>query len=170
MSPLNAFGLTIFILVLFLAIFVCIHGLPGMLLIVADVLVYSIITGFEKIGWKAALAVIIVAVAVETGDVFWAMQGSPRFRPSRQTVLFSFAGSCLFALLLTPPFLVAGLVGGFFLGGMIGLFCTTIIQEAKLNPSYRMPFSVLFSRTSALFVKGSVAAALVCFTLLSSYD
>ena len=55
MSPLDAFGLTLFIILLFLGIFLCIHGLPGMVLIVVDVLFYSIITGFEKIGWQAVL-------------------------------------------------------------------------------------------------------------------
>jgi uncharacterized protein YqgC (DUF456 family) len=170
MSPVDTFGLTLFILLLFLGILLCIHGLPGMVLIIADVLVYSIITGFEKIGWPAILALCFVAVAVETADVFFSMKGSPRFSPSKQSVLISFAGSCLFALLLTPSFLIIGLVGGFFLGGVLGMLCALMIQETKLKPTYRMPFSVLIGRTSTLFVKGSVATALVYFTLLFSYD
>lgn len=170
MSPLDAFGLTLFIIILFLGIFVCIHGFPGMVLIIADVFAYSILTGFEKIGWKAILALSLIAVAVETADVFIAMKDDSRVSPSRQVVLASFTGSCIFSFLLTPSFLILGLVGGFFVGGIAGLLCTQIIQEAKLKPSYRTPVRVLIGRFSGLLWKGSVATALVCFTLLSSYD
>jgi uncharacterized protein YqgC (DUF456 family) len=141
-----------------------------MVLIVVDVLSYSIITGFEKIGWQALLVLCLTAIAVEIADVFFSMKGSPRFGPSRQSVLISFAGSCLFALFLTPVFLIIGLVSGFFLGGVFGMLCALMIQESKLKPSYRMPFRTLIGRTASLFLKGSVATALVCFTLLSSYD
>jgi uncharacterized protein len=170
LSPLDAFGLTLFILLLFLGIFLCIHGLPGMVLIVVDVLSYSIITGFEKIGWQAVLVMGLIAIAVEIADVFFSMKGSPRFGPSRQSVLISFAGCCLFALLLTPAFLIVGLVVGFFLGGVLGMLCALMIQETKLKPSYRTPFRILIGRTASLLWKGSTATALVCFTLLSSYD
>jgi uncharacterized protein len=170
LSSLDAFGLTLFILFLFLGIFLCIHGLPGTVLIVADVLAFSIMTGFEKIGWQAVLVLCLVAAAVEIADVFFSMKGSPRFGPSRQSVVISFAGSCLFALLLTPAFLFIGLVAGFFLGGLLGMLCALMIQESKVKPSYRMPFRTFIGRTSSLFWKGSVATALVCFSLLSSYD
>lgn len=170
MSPLDAFGLIIFMLLLFLGIFLCIHGLPGMVLIVADVLVYAIISGFNEIGWKVVLAIGLVAVVMEIADVFFSMKGSPRFSPSLQTVVFSFAGSCFFALLLTPVFLIAGLLGGFFLGGLFGMLLALMIQESKVKPSYRMTFSVLIGRAATLFLKGSVATVLVFFTLLSSYN
>lgn len=140
------------------------------MLIIADVLVYAIITGFENIGWPTVLALCFVAIAVETTDVFFSMKGSPRFGPSKQSVLISFAGCCLLVLILTPYFLIIGLVGGFFLGGVLGMLCALMIEEWKLKPSYRMPVSVLIGRTSTLFAKGSVATALVYFTLLSSYD
>jgi len=170
LSPLDAFGLTLFIIILFLGIFVCIHGLPGMVLIAADVLVYSILTGFDKIGWKAVLALSLTAIAVETADVYFAMKKGSRVSPSRQVVMTSFAGSGIFAFLLTPSFLILGLVGGFFAGGMAGLLCGQVIQEAKLKPTYRTPFGVLIVRLSGLLWKGSVATVMVCFTLLSSYD
>ena len=141
-----------------------------MVLIVADVLVYSILTGFDKIGWEAVLALSFIAIAVETADVFFAMKDGSRVSPSRQAVVTSFVGSCIFALLLTPSFLILGLVGGFFMGGMVGLFCAQMVQEAKLKPSYRTPVGILIGRFSSLFWRGSVATVLVCFTLLSSYD
>jgi len=170
LSPLDAFGLTLFIILLFLGIFLCIHGLPGLVLIVVDVLVYAIITGFEKIGWQALLVMCLIAVAVEIADIFFSLQGSPRFGPTRQSVIISLVGCCLLALLLTPPFLIVGLVGGFCLGGLLGLLSALIHQESKLRPSYRTPFRVLTGRMATLLWKGSVASALVCFTLLLSYD
>jgi len=170
LSPLDAFGLTLFITLLFLGIFLCIHGLPGLVVIVADILVYAIITGFEKIGWQAVLVMCLVAVAVEVADVFFSMRGSPRLGPSRLSIILSLAGCCLLALLLTPHFLIIGLVGGFCLGGILGLLYALMIQESKLRPSYRTPFRILIGRTATLLWKGSVASVLVFFTLLLSYD
>lgn len=141
-----------------------------MVLIVIDVLVYSSITGFEKIGWQAVLILCLIAIAVEVADIFFSMRGSPRFGPTGQSLVFSLAGGCLLALLLTPAFLIIGLIGGFCLGGVLGMLCALMIQESKLRPSYRASFRVLIGRTATLLWKGSVASALVCFTLLLSYD
>ena len=82
------------------------------------------------------------------------MKGSPRFGPSRQSVLISFAGCCLFALLLTPAFLIVGLVGGFFLGGVLGMLCTLMLQESKLKPSLQDAFSYLIRPVGQPFLEG----------------
>lgn len=163
-------GLSLFILLLFLGIFLSIHGLPGLALIAADVLAYAAVTEFEKIGWMTVLAFALLAVSLEIMDVFWAVKSSPRFGPSRKSIIYSLFGAFVLALALTPSFLVAGLVGGFFVGGLSGLLLAVYVQESKLKPSHRMPFGVMFGRVSTLFLKGSVATVFVCFTLLSSYD
>jgi len=170
LSSPDAFGLTLFILFLFLGIFLCIHGLPGLVLIAADILVYAIITGFGKIGWQALLVMILIAIVVEITDIFFSLKGSPRFGPTRQSILLSLSGGFLLALLLTPVLLIVGLVGGFCLGGLVGLFLALIHQESQLRPSYRTPFRVLTGRMATFLWKGSVASTLVFFTLLSSYD
>ncbi|MDX9745035.1 MAG: DUF456 family protein [Syntrophales bacterium] len=170
MAPLETLALAAFIGTLFLGIFLCIHGLPGLALIAANILAYALITGFEKIAWQAALFMCLVAIAVEIGDLFYFMRGSPRFNPSRQSIMTSFAGCFLLPLLLTPSFLVIGLVGGFFLGGVFGMLCILITQESQLKPAYRIPFRVFVGRMAGLLWKGSVASTLVCFTLLLSYD
>ncbi|HQI25521.1 MAG TPA: DUF456 domain-containing protein, partial [Smithella sp.] len=95
MSSPDAFGLTLFILFLFLGIFLCIHGLPGLVLIAADILVYAIITGFGKIGWQALLVMILIAIVVEITDIFFSLKGSPRFGPTRQSILLSLSGGFL---------------------------------------------------------------------------
>ena len=41
-------GLTVFILVLFMGIFSIVFGIPGTAVILIDVILYALITGFEK--------------------------------------------------------------------------------------------------------------------------
>jgi uncharacterized protein YqgC (DUF456 family) len=141
-----------------------------MVLIAFGVLVYAIVTEFEKIGWFSILVITLVVLALETADVFFAMKSSPRFGPSRQGILYSLYGACVLALLFTPPFLVIGLLGGFLLGGLSGMLFAVYREESRLKPSHRMTLGVMFGRVSTLFFKGAAASLLVGFALLSSYD
>ncbi len=170
MSTLAVFGLTLFILVLFLGIFISIHGFPGMALIALDVLAYALISGFERISLPAVSAVILFALLMEIADAFFAMKSSPRFSPNRQSLLCSLLGALLLGIALAPLLPFFGLVGGFFLGGMIGLCYALVRQELKLKLSYRIPLRMFIGRFSTLFLKGSVATATVCLTLLSTYN
>jgi hypothetical protein len=52
LSPFEIAGLTVFILVLFLGVFLTVFGLPGTVLILIDVVAYALLTGFAQIGFK----------------------------------------------------------------------------------------------------------------------
>ena len=63
-------GFTIFILILFAGIFLNLFGLPGTVVIFFDVLFYSIFTGFDRVGLKIILFLLISAITAETIDFF----------------------------------------------------------------------------------------------------
>ena len=68
MSPFAIAGLTIFILILFLGIFSVIFGFPGTFIILIDVIMYAWITGFEKIGLKIIVILIVISLFAEAMD------------------------------------------------------------------------------------------------------
>ncbi len=76
MSPLEAAGLTVFILVLFAGIFVTVFGLPGTVIILIDVILYALVTGFGPIGFKVILVLMVIAVVAEMLDFGLGMIGA----------------------------------------------------------------------------------------------
>ena len=70
MSAFAAAGFTVFILILFVGIFLNLFGLPGTIVIFFDVLLYAIFTGFDPVGLKIILFLLISTVIAETIDFF----------------------------------------------------------------------------------------------------
>jgi hypothetical protein len=56
MTPLEAAGLTIFILVMLIGFFSILLGLPGTIVILLDVVVYALVTGVDRSGRGTLLA------------------------------------------------------------------------------------------------------------------
>ncbi len=71
MSPFEIAGLTVFILILFLGVFLTVFGLPGTVLILIDVVAYALLTGFAQIGFKVILILVAMAVVAELLDFGW---------------------------------------------------------------------------------------------------
>jgi hypothetical protein len=67
-TPLEFAGLTIFILVLLVGFFSILLGLPGTLVILFDVLVYALATGFNRIGFKILLVLVVISAVAESLD------------------------------------------------------------------------------------------------------
>ncbi|MCK7511101.1 MAG: hypothetical protein MZV70_48250 [Desulfobacterales bacterium] len=68
MSAFAAAGFTVFIMILFAGIFLNLFGLPGTVVIFFDVLLYAIFTGFDPVGLKIILFLLISTIIAETID------------------------------------------------------------------------------------------------------
>ncbi|PKN60413.1 MAG: hypothetical protein CVU53_03170 [Deltaproteobacteria bacterium HGW-Deltaproteobacteria-11] len=137
MFPLEMAGLTVFILVLFLGIFLTVLGLPGTVLIVFDVMAYALATGFAQIGFKVILILVAMAIAAELLDFLLGMASAARFGSSRGGMWAALIGSLAGAIILTPFFLGLGTLIGIFLGGGVAVFAAEMLQRRKLKPAFR---------------------------------
>jgi len=73
---LEAAGLTIFVVVLFIGVFSIIFGFPGTFLILGDVVVYALATGFEKIGLRVIIILALLSLLAEMADFFMGIAGT----------------------------------------------------------------------------------------------
>jgi len=80
LTPIEAVGLTVFILVLFLGIFSILFGFPGTIIILLASIVYSLITGFEKIGLKIILILAGISLSAELLEFYLGSQGGCQVR------------------------------------------------------------------------------------------
>ena len=68
MTPLEIGGVTLFILVLLFGAFSILFGLPGTVIILIDAVIYAAVTGFEKIGFKVLITLLILSILAELAD------------------------------------------------------------------------------------------------------
>ena len=169
MSFFAAAGFTVFILILFIGIYLTLFGLPGTIVIFFDVLFYIIFTGFDHVGWKIILFLLISAIITETID-FLVMAG--RYQPMTSKKSFGAAaiGAVIGAFLLTPFFWGPGTWGGFFLGGLAGVLTIEFIHQSKLKAPFRTPGSAILAMIGGKMVKGLIALFMIAFSLSNIYS
>ncbi|MCX5848274.1 MAG: DUF456 family protein [Deltaproteobacteria bacterium] len=169
MSAFAGAGLVIFILILFAGIFLNLFGLPGTVVIFFDVLFYAIFTGFDHIGLKIILFLLLSAIIAETIDFFLVMSGT---QPVVSKMSFGAAASGAIggAFLLAPFFWGPGIWVGFFLGGLAGILIMEILRQYKLKAPYRTLNRVIFTIIGKNAVKGFISLCMIAFSLSNIYS
>lgn len=169
MSAFAAAGFTVFILILFAGIFLNFFGLPGTVVIFFDVLFYIIFTGFDHVGLKIILLLLISTIIAEIID-FLVMAG--RYQPMISKKSFGAAaiGAVGGAFLLTPFFWGPGTWGGFFLGGLAGVLTAEFIHQSKLKAPFRTPGRAILAMIGGKMVKGLIALFMIAFSLSNIYS
>jgi uncharacterized protein YqgC (DUF456 family) len=170
LTPLEVGGLTLFILVLLLGAFSVLFGFPGTVIILADAFIYGAITGFEKIGLKILITLLVLALLAEMADFAVSMAGAVRFGVSRKGFLAFTVGGFIGALLMTPFFLGLGLLIGTFLGGFIAMLIVEFLARSKIKLTLRATYGAILGRVAGICVKGIFALIMVIMTLTSIYS
>ena len=169
MSAFAAAGVTVFILILFLGIFLNLFGLPGTIVIFFDVLLYAIFTGFDPVGLKIILFLLISTVIAETID-FYVMTGMYQPMISTKSSVASITGAVIGAFLLTPFLGGPGIWGGFFLGGLAGILTIEFIHQSKLKAPFRTPGRAIITMIGGKMVKGFITLFMIAFSLSNIYS
>ena len=170
MTPLEVGGLTLFIAVLLFGTFSILFGFPGTVIILIDAFVYSAVTGFEKIGFKILVTLVLLSVLAEVADFAVGMAGAVKFGVSRKGFWAFIVGGIVGALLMTPFFLGLGLIVGTFLGGFIAILVVEMLARNRLKPSLRAAYGAILGRVAGICVKGFFALIMVIITLTSVYS
>ncbi|MHB8769889.1 MAG: DUF456 domain-containing protein [Syntrophales bacterium] len=170
MSPWDVGGLTLFILVLLCGTFSILFGFPGTVIIFLDALLYGAVTGFERIGFKILLALLILSALAEVTDFAVGMTSAVKIGPTRKGVGAFLAGGLVGALLLSPFLLGLGLIVGIFSGGFAAMLTVELLARRRLKPTLREPWGAILGRSAGVCVKGFIALIMVVITLTSIYS
>jgi uncharacterized protein YqgC (DUF456 family) len=169
-TPLESTGVTLFILVLIVGLFLTVFSFPGTVIIAADAFLYALLTGFTKIGLGLLLLLALISLLAEAVDFALGMAGAATLDFSSQGAWAAIVAACLGAALLTPFLLGLGTFLGIFLGGFTGLLATELIHYGRMKPLFRPPVTAIFGRVTAAFVKGGAALSMIIVTLLTIYS
>lgn len=170
MTTLEIAGLTIFILVLFVGIFSIIFGIPGTVIILIDAILYATFTGFDKIGIKVLLLLLVISLLAEALDFALGMAGAARFGTSRKGIWVSVIGGFIGAIIMTPILYGFGTIVGSFLGGYTGILITELIHQRQLKPALRAGYGMLLGRFTGMLVKGFFALVMIIITLTNIFS
>lgn len=167
MISLEAVGLTIFIIVLFAGMFSIVFGLPGTIIILVDVIIYSLITGSAKIGGGTIIVLMIITLIAEALDFILGAAGAKKFGSSKKGIASSLVGGIIGAILMAPFLFGLGSVIGAFVGGFAGAFLVELAERKKLQPAVRAGFGALLGRVAGVTSKGFFAVVMIVITLSS---
>jgi len=162
--------LTFFILVLLFGAFTVLFGLPGTVIILVDVAVYAAVTGFDRIGLKVIIILLILSILAELADFAVGMAGAVKFGASRKAFWASLIGALIGAAVMTPFLLGFGAVIGAFIGGFAGILIVELLRRQRLKPSLRAAWGATLGRAAGICVKGFFALIMVVITLSSVYN
>jgi uncharacterized protein YqgC (DUF456 family) len=161
LSVLSIIGLVFFFLVMALALLSHLLGLPGNWVILAEALVYALITHFNKgIGWYDLLALALMAGAGELAEFIITAYGAQKFGASKKAVAGALVGGLVGAILVNMVLPLIGAVIGAFLGVYLGAFLITYYLEKDLAKARNSGLGAFMGRIGAVLVKGSLGVAM----------
>jgi uncharacterized protein YqgC (DUF456 family) len=170
LSPLEIGGLTLFILVLLFGAFSILFGLPGTVIILIDAFVFAAFTGFEKIGLKILVTLLVLSVLAELADFAVGMAGAVKFGSSRAGFWAFLLGGLIGAWFMAPILFGLGILIGTFVGGFAAMMIVELLGRNKLKPSLRAAWGAILGRAAGICVKGFFALIMVIITLTGVYS
>lgn len=170
MSIFATLGFAVFILILFAGIFLNLFGLPGTVVVFFDVLFYAIFTGFDHVGLKIILILLIFTIIAETIDLFFVIGRTFQPVASKKSLGAAALGAVGGIFLLTPFWGGPGIWIGFFLGGLTAILIIEFIHQSRLKAPFRMPGRVIFAMIGGKMFKGIIALSMIAFSLSNIYS
>ena len=130
LTVLTVLGYVVFVLVLVAGVLAPLVGLPGTVLILADGLVLSACTHWQKPHWWVLLVLLLIALLAETSDNFLSLIATRYGGGSGRTGLMAMLGGVGGALVGSWFSPLLGTIG--VLGGVVGFFLGVVLVPLAL--------------------------------------
>ncbi|MGK7938196.1 MAG: DUF456 domain-containing protein [Xenococcaceae cyanobacterium] len=144
-----------------------IPGLPGSSIILAAILIWSIATGFNGIGWPLILIfiVLILSALVEYLALYWGVQKADA---SKWSTYGAIAGMALGFLGLLPALPLGGPLIGILFGAIVGAFLGEYLyrNNLKLDERIRQAGKVSLSIVVASLIGNIIEAFLAALAVI----
>jgi len=167
---LSSIALTLFFLILFVGVFLTLFDLLGTVIIFADVFLYALFSGLDKVGIPVILVLLFIALAVEAVDFYLVMNGAHQPKITAKRFFLAALGAISGAFIFTNFWDGIGLWSGFFLGGFTTVMMLEISRQRKLKKHYRASAGALFAMGARKFSKGLIALFMVALSLSRIYS
>ena len=154
-------GLILFWLFLIIGILSIPFGLPGTFIIVADALVYGLLTHFEKISLGFVGILLLIAVVLEILEALLGAFMAKKFGGSKWGIVGAMIGVFIWAVVGTPLIPVLGTLLGAFCGAFIGAWLLEGMHTQDWHHASKVGVGALFGTVGAKMTKIMVAVVMV---------
>ena len=144
-------------------------GLGGTFIILGDAVLLGILTGFERVGWVALVAMAGLAVLGEVIEWFVGIFTVRKFGASRWAMLGTFVGGLAGAVVGTPIMPVIGSLFGAFVGAFLGAFIAEVLYRRQVDASLRAGWGAFVGRLLAVLIKFELGVVMIVILLLRIY-
>jgi len=170
LTPLEAAGLTLFVLALTLGVFATIFGLPGTVLILIAVFLYALTDGFALFGFRTLALLAVISAVAEASDFALGMIGAARFGASKKSFWAALGGGLTGAFLLSPWLFGAGALLGLFVGSFSGMLVAELLRQRRITPALRAAWGAILGTAAGIFFKGLCAMTMTAIVLMKIYS
>ncbi len=126
---------------------------PGCPLIFGAALLYSLLTGFARIGAGPLVALGVIAAVVQVSDYLAGAWGAKRFGGGREGIIGAILGGIVGTIVLSLP--------GLILGTVIGAVAGELVRGRKLQESARTGAGTLVGFLAGTLVRVSAAVIML---------
>ncbi len=159
-------GLIFFFGIMALALLSHLLGLPGNWVILAETLIYGLITWWDKgiAGWDL-LALALMAGAGELGEFLVTAYGAQKFGAEKKAIYAALAGGLLGAILGNMVIVIIGALIGAFAGVFLGAALLTYYYEKDAGKAAKAGIGAFMGRLGAVLLKGTMGVAMAAVIL-----
>jgi uncharacterized protein len=173
---LAAVGTIVFVLVLFAGAFLTLLGIPGSFLILLDAVVYSALTGWQRLPWGLLVVLAAIAVVAEISDNLISAAGVRKSGGSHKgmvwALLAGLAGALILGVALSPLGIIGGVIGplvGGVLGGFVGGYGYERAQGRSIEEARKAGMGAVWGRVAGTMLKTVLAGVMVAMCLVQVF-
>lgn len=158
---LEILGYTLFWLIMAVSIFVIPFNIPGTFIIVANALVYAIVTDFTNVTWGLLAVLLLIALVAEGIEFIIGAAAAGRYGGSRQAMFGAILGGILGAIWMTPLMPLIGTLIGAFVGAFIGAALFEYSVTRDWNRAMQVGFGAFLGTLGGKLTKIAAGVAMV---------
>ena len=154
-------GMIIFWIFLIVGVVIIPFGVAGTFIIVADALVYGLITGFDRITLPFIGLLLAMALFVELVEALLGAVLAKKFGGSKWGMTGAIIGGTVGAIIGTPITPVLGTLLGGFIGAFIGALSLEWLHTSDLHNALKVGFGAFLGALGGKVTKIVVAIIMV---------
>jgi len=159
-------GLVFFFLLMAVSLVIIVLGLPGAWLILAETLVYALVTGFNRgIGWWDLIILLALAGLGELLEFVLTARGAQKHGGSRSVMAAAIVGGIAGAFLVNMFLPVIGALIGAFLGVYLGALLLAWLQDRNMEKARQIAIGAFKGRLGSVMAKETVGVAMAAIII-----
>ncbi len=161
MAALEIAGLVIFFLIIAAGMIMILFSLPGCWIILADAIIYGLITRFQEVNLWVLLLLLFVATAAEGLEFLAGVYGTKYYGASRRGIIGAIIGAILGAILMSPLLFLIGAVIGAFIGAFLGASIVEYLNDRNYKRAIRAGMGAFLGKLGGILAKEIAAVAML---------